>query len=323
LKKHLRKIFFVIGLLLFAWVVYRLNPAVIWTYLKEVGANFFWILLVSVLWYGAYALAWEIFLKNLSKRVRFWEIFRIKIVGETINNLTPFSWGGGDPARVLMLKEHIPLTEGTASVIVDRTLNNLAVALFMLVGVIITLWKFRLSPALLAGVLVALGIILSVSILFFLRSREGLFEFFIDLLKRLRIKRQFSPKTLQHAREIDGHISHFYRMNRRGFALAFLLHLFGRGCGVVEIYLAARFIHHPLTLIDSYLLATMTVIVNMVFVFVPGSLGVLEGAFAGIFGLLHMNPAVGTSIQMVRRTRMIFWTAAGFVLMGKKKRATP
>lgn len=320
-KKHARQFFFAIGLILFAWVIYKLKPAVILDYLKEVGWNFLYILLISVLWYAAYALAWEIFLKNLSKRVHFLEIFRIKVIGEAINSLTPLSWGGGDPARVLMMKDHIPVTEGTASVIVDRTLNNLAVALFVLLGVAFTLIKFSLPPALLAGLLASLAVILAASIFMYFRSHEGLFEFFIDLLKKLRIKKDFSEKTLTHAREIDAHISHFYKMNRKGFAFAFFLHFFGKCCGVLEIYYAARFIHHPLSMGDSYLLASMTVIVNMIFVFVPGTLGVMEGAFAGIFGLLGLNPAVGTSIQIVRRTRMLFWTAVGFAFMGKKKRA--
>lgn len=318
-KCHLRQIFFLLGLSLFAYVIYRLNPLVLLQYLREVGFNFIYIFLISGLWYGAYALAWEIFLKNLSQRVNFWNVFKIKTAGEAINSITPLSWGGGDPARVLMLKSHIPLTEGTASVVVDRTLNNLAIALFMLIGAVTTLFKFRLSPGLYLGLTLSLALILGVSIFMYFRSQEGLFEFFIDLLKKLRIRRHFSENTMRHVREIDSHISHFYKMNKKGFLMAFLLHFFGRVCGVIEIFLAALFLGHPLSFLNSYLLASMTVIVNMIFVFVPGTFGVLEGAYAGVFALLHLDPAIGTSIQIVRRTRMVFWTALGFFFMAKMK----
>ncbi|MFO1462587.1 MAG: flippase-like domain-containing protein [bacterium] len=319
-RLRLRQFFFLVGLGLFVYLVIKLKPSVLLSYLKTVGWNFGWILLVSFAWYLAYALAWEIFLKELSKRVHLWDIFKIKASGEAINSITPLSWGGGDPARILMLKDHIPVTEGTASVVVDRTLNNLAIALFMLLGVLITFIRFRLPPSLEIGLPVALFVILGASGFLYHRSHEGLFTFFLDMLKKLRLKRNFSEKTLHSVAEIDGHISNFYKMNRKGFLAAFALHFFGRLCGVIEIFLAARFVGHPLSMIDSYLLASMTVIINMIFVFVPGGLGVMEGAFAGIFALLKLDPAIGTSIQIVRRTRMLFWTAVGFVFMSQMKR---
>ncbi|HKY64468.1 MAG TPA: flippase-like domain-containing protein [bacterium] len=318
-RRRLRQFFFLLGLALFVYLVVRLKPAVLLEYLRTVGWNFGWILLVSLFWYLAYALAWEIFLKNLSRRVRLWDILKIKVAGEAINSITPLSWGGGDPARILMLKDHIPVTEGTASVVVDRTLNNLAIALFMLIGVVITLVKFPLSPTLEIGLPLVLLIFVGASVFLYYRSHEGLFAFILDLLKKLRIKKTFSEKTENQVREIDGHISRFYKMNRKGFLAAFALHFFGRLCGVAELYLAARFLGHPLAWLDAYLLASVTVIINMVFVFVPGTLGVMEGAFAGIFALLKLDPAVGTSIQIVRRTRMLFWTAAGFVIMARMR----
>jgi uncharacterized protein (TIRG00374 family) len=318
-RRLLRKFFFILGLGLFAYLIYKQKPSVILEYLTEVRWNFLYILLVSLFWASAYAWAWEIFLRNLSKRVHFWEIFKIKVAGEAINSITPLSWGGGDPARILMMKEHIPVTEGTASVVVDRTLNNLAVALFMLIGVIVSFFRFSLSASLQLALVLTLIVIVGASVFLYLRSHEGLFEFFIDLLKKLRIKKHFSEQTLASVKEIDGHISHFYKMNKKGFYSAFFLQFFGRLCGVVEIFLAARFLGNPISWTDSYLLLSMTVIVNMLFVFVPGAFGVMEGAYAGSFSLLHLDPAMGTSIQIIRRARMIVWTAIGFIFMGQMK----
>lgn len=318
-RQNLRRFFFLVGLAFFIYLIIKLKPSVLLEYLRTVGWNFLWILVVSLLWLLAYALAWEIFLKNLSKRVTLWDIFKIKASGEAINSITPLSWGGGDPARILMLKDHIPINEGTASVVVDRTLNNMAIAVFMLVGVLITFIRFKLPPALEIGLPIALVVIVGVSAFLYHRSHEGLFTFFLDLLRKFRLKKNFSEKTLQNVQEIDGHISRFYKMNRRGFMAAFALHFMGRLGGVVEIYLAARFLHHPMSFIDSYLLASMTVIINMIFVFIPGSLGVMEGAFAGIFALLKLDPAIGTSIQIVRRTRMLAWTGIGFIFMSLMK----
>lgn len=315
-KARLRIIFFFLGLGLFGLLVIRLNPSTLWDYLQNLGPNFLWILAISCSWYLAYAWAWEIFLKNLSNRVKFWNIFKIKISGEAINSVTPLSWGGGDPVRIYLLKNHIPMNEGTASVVVDRSLNNLAIALFMFFGILLTLYYIPLPNSWRWGLLGTLVALIAGGLFLYLRSKEGLFEFFLDLLKTLRIKRHFSEATWQRVREIDRHIAHFYKWNKRGFLLAFLLHFLGRIGGVVEIFLAAKFLAGGISFLDSYLLASMTIVINMLFVFIPGSVGVMEGAYAGIFGLLGQNPALGASIQIVRRLRMVFWVAVGFLFLG-------
>jgi uncharacterized protein (TIRG00374 family) len=319
-KSFIRRIFLAFGLLLFAYLVYRLKPSLLLQNLKLFGFNFVYILLVSSAGYIAFTLAWEIFLKELTKKVHFWEIFKIKIAGETVGSLTPLAWGGGDPVRVLLLKNHLPLTEGAASVVVDRTLNSMAVAFFMLIGVLIAFIKFSLPPALEIGVSAILGVILGTSLFFYVRSHEGLFEFFIDLAKKLRLKKHFAEKTMAQAREIDRSISEFYRLNKKGFFSAFFLHFVGKLSGALEIYLAAWFLKYPIGFVDSYLLLSMTVIVNMLFAFVPGGLGVLEGAYAGTFGLVNLNPVMGTSIQIIRRVRMVFWTALGLIFLSRMKK---
>ncbi len=322
-QRRLRQFFLFLGIVLFAYLLYRVHPLVLWQHIRAVGWNFLWVMAWSTVWYLSYALAWEVFLKGLSTRVHLWNIFKIKVAGEAINSVTPLSWGGGDPARVYLLKNHIPLTEGTASVIVDRTLNNLAIALFMIVGVLLLFLKFSLPRELKIGVLVGLSIILLVSVFFYLRSHEGLFQFLIDLLKKLRIKKNFSESTLKTLYDIDRQISHFYKQNKKGFFWAFLLHFFGRIAGAVEIYLIGYFLGLPITFTDAYLLASMTVLVNMVFIFVPGALGVMELAYTGIFSLLGLNPAVGTSLQVLRRARMLLWVALGFVFMAGMKNTHP
>lgn len=321
--EQLRSLFFVLGLGLFSYLILKLNPSLLWDHLRKVGFNFLWVLIPSTLSYIAYALAWEIFLKRINPHVSLGRIFRIKVSGEAVNSVTPLSWGGGDPARIYLLKSHVPMRQGTASVVVDRTLNNLAVALFMILGVLLALIKFKLPLEIKLGLFASLLVITGVSVFFYFRSHEGLFEFFIDVLKKLRIKRHFSDKTMERVREVDHHISDFYRRNKKGFIQAFGLHFFSRLQSPVEIYLAAKFLGFPMHLLDCYLLGSLTVLVNMIFVFVPGGIGVMEGAYAGTFSLFQQDPLMGASIQLVRRMRMLLWTAIGFFFMYQTRQHKP
>lgn len=315
-KKTLRTFFFLLGVVIFAFLVHRLGPTLLWEHLVKIGFNFVWLILLSGTWFLLYAGAWDVFLREVSKRVHFWILFRLRVCGETISHLTPLSWGGGDPFRIYLIKEHIPLDEGAASVVVDRTLNNFATALILMGGIFITLLIFPLDNTLRIG-LGGFWVLLIFGVLFlYLRSKEGLFEFALDLLKRLRIKKSFSEKTVAQVRRVDRHIAQFYRRSHGVFFLAFSLHLLGRLAGVLEIYLAAYFLDYPLTLLESYLLTTMTIVLNTVFIFIPANIGILEGAYAGVFGLLGQDPVIGAAIQIVRRLRMVFWILVGFIFLG-------
>jgi uncharacterized protein (TIRG00374 family) len=313
--QYLRSFFFLLGLALFAYLIFKLDPVRLWEEFKKIGINFFWILLPSLTSYLAYAWAWEIFLRGTASGISFAKIFKIKVCGEAVNSITPLSWGGGDPVRIYLLKAHVPVNQGTASVVVDRTLNNLAVALFMIIGVGMAFLKFKLPLELKIGLGVTVLLLIGASVFFYLRSHEGLFEFFLDVVKKLRIKRQFSENTLERVKEIDRHISDFYRQNKPGFFKAFALHFYSRLQSPVEIFLVAKFLGYPLNFVECFLLGSMTILVNMIFVFVPGTFGVMEGAYAGAFSLFHLDPIIGASIQIIRRMRMYFWVAIGFAFM--------
>ena len=90
--------------------------------------------------------------------------------------------------------------------------------------------------------------------------------------------------------------------------------------GVGEIYLIARLLKIPIGFEGALYLASLTVLINIVFVFIPGSMGVLEGAFGALCHLLNLNPLSGVAIQLVRRLRAIFWVFVGLILMVTLKR---
>lgn len=302
----------VLGFVFLGWLIYKLGIHEILDDFRTLGWNFFTALLPSVFSYLLYTQAWLEFLKEKPFRISFYEVFKVKTVGEAVNMSNPLGWGGGDPVRIYLLRKWVPVAEGTASVVVDRTINSMAVAVFMIIGIFLAFAKFSVPLPYKVGFLLSLGFILGMTAYWYRKQHEGIFQFLIDVLVKLRIKRHWSEKTLHKVREIDGLITAFYRHNRTGFALSFIYQFIVRLLGVVEIFLAAYFLGGDLDWISSYLLASLTVIVNMIFVLIPGSVGVLEGAYAGVFHLIHRDPAMGTSIQIFRRMRMLIWTALGF-----------
>jgi len=262
------------------------------------------------------------FLKEKPFRVPFFQLFKVKTVGEAINMINPLGWGGGDPVRIYLLKKWVPVAESTASVVVDRTITSMSIAVFMVLGIFLAFARFSVPLPYKIGFALSLLFILTMTIYWYRKQHEGIFQFLIEILTKLKIRRHWSEKTLLKVKEIDALIMAFYTHNRMGFALAFLYNFILRLLGVVEIYLAAYFLGANLDWVASYLLASLTIIVNMIFVVIPGSVGVLEGAYAGVFHLIGRDPAVGTSIQIFRRIRMTLWTALGFYFIYHLDRKT-
>ncbi|MBF0491864.1 MAG: flippase-like domain-containing protein [Deltaproteobacteria bacterium] len=315
--------FLVLGISLVIWLIKQLGPQEILYNLKILGWYFIPLICPSLLTFLLQTEAWNEFLKSVNYPLRFARLFMIKAAGEAVNNINPLNWGGGDPVRILLLKPWVPPTQGTASVVVDRTLTSIALVLFMLIGILIALVDFDFPLNVKAGLSGSVLLMLGLTYYFYHQQHQGLFSFLIRLLQKLKLKKNFSEKSLQQAEEVDGYISQFYKQHQGRFFLAVFYHFLTRFLGVMEIFLAAYFLGAPITFVGAYLMASVTAIAIMIFAFIPGAVGVMEGTYAATFHLLSLDPATGTSVQIFRRIRTLLWAGIGFAYISWQQRSVP
>ncbi len=146
-------------------------------------------------------------------------------------------------------------------------------------------------------------------------QKNGLVGSITNLAKKLGIQKTRIEKWDSKIQELDEKIGGFYRRSRIHFFEIIFWHFLSRALGVVEIWMIAHFLQTPISWGFSLDLASITVLINIVFVFIPGSLGVMEGGYGALFYLVKINPAVGVGIQLVRRLRTLIWTAIGLFLV--------
>lgn len=318
---HLRYMFFAIGALLLTLLIRKIGITTILENIREIGWTFMPILLISATSYSLYTIAWLQFLHRLSDGIGFLELFKIKIAGEAVNTMTPANFIGGDPMRIYLLKKNFPLSEGAASVVVDRTLHSISILVTVLIGIAAALIGFRHLPD---NIRFGVPIVITISCVFMgfvlVHQRKGLFGLILALCKRIGIKHKFSEKTIIRFQELDSHIIDFYESNQRGFILALLAHIAGRLLGVIEIYAIGRVVSDDFTLFAALMLAALAPMVNAVFTFVPGAIGVMEGAYSGVLYIMHLNPSIGITIQIAKRIRSAFWISLGLLFLGAADR---
>jgi uncharacterized protein (TIRG00374 family) len=321
IARYGRYAFLAVGAVLLGALVRKIGIATIVDNMREIGWRFGPILSISAAGYALYTAAWLTFLHRLSDGIGFWDLFRIKIAGEAVNTLTPANFIGGDPMRVYLLKKCFPLSEGAASVVVDRTLQTAAILITIFLGVTVALIKFDdLSDNISYGVPIVLAISAAFMIFILAHQRRGLFGLMLNACRRLGIKREFSERTVSRFAALDGHIVEFYNSSHTRFLAALGCHVAGRLLGVVEIYAIGRVVDDGFTLFAALMLAALAPMVNAAFAFIPGAFGVMEGAYSGVLYLMHINPAIGITIQITKRLRAAFWIALGLLFLGAHER---
>ncbi len=95
-----------------------------------------------------------------------------------------------------------------------------------------------------------------------------------------------------------------YRRRAR-IAACTVWQLAGWIAGAGEIWLALRFLGSPVSLGDALIVESLAQAVSSAAFIVPGALGVQEGGFLVIGGLIGLGPEISLALALARRARDI------------------
>jgi hypothetical protein len=122
--------------------------------------------------------------------------------------------------------------------------------------------------------------------------------------------------VLQTLRAIEEQLAVFVRHHPTRFSVA-LSFAFGNWlCGAIELFLILHFLGWPLAFADCWLIEAVVVLVRSSTFFVPGHIGVQDGAITLMCGLLTGSADVGFAVALIRRARELFWSFLGLVIGG-------
>src|SRR3989338_2157886 len=159
----LDKLFPVIGILLFAYIVIRISPAKIWFSL--VNSDFRYILLALLLFVPIpllQAAKWGYILQKQGIKVKFKNLLRLQLISMFYGEVTPGRLGTLIKIPYLCKETKKPASECSSSVIIDRLFDLVSVALFAALGAMLVLRKFAgffyFSLAVFFGLLIAMFI---------------------------------------------------------------------------------------------------------------------------------------------------------------------
>ena len=292
-----------------AYLLHEVGPGVVWASIRALGWRLPIVLLVP---FSAAAvldtLGWRIL---LARRVPFTVLLRARLAGEAVNLTTPTASVGGEPLKAYLLRPYLPLADGFASVVVDKTTGVAGQAVLLLLGLCLAASRLPLgSPVMLAMAGLFAVQILAVSG-FILVQTLGVFGGGGRLLGRMGVGP--GQRYQEGLNVVDHRLRRFYREHRGRVLGSTLLHSGAWAIGSVEIYLVLAFLGVGPSLVTAFVIEAFGSAVKFASFMIPASLGALEGGYIAVFGALGLGGALGLSYTLIRRIREAIWAALGLL----------
>lgn len=313
----LQGIAFLLGLALLVYVVKRVGVQPIFDALIKIGFGFIILLTISGARHALRTLAMRTAVAPQHRTFGFRHAFSVRLGGEAISFLTFTGPILGEATKVALLRKRVPLVYGVSALVVDNILYNLSVALFILSGAVVMLLAYDL-PSVIRIVLYGIAATATLSIaavVWAVRRRIMLLTWVIDTLGRFGFHPKFLTSRRNHISDLEAHVYDFYS-NRPGSFLAMIgFNLLAHASSVAEVYITLRMLGYSPFVHATYVIESLTKVINFAFGFVPATIGVYEGGTEIILQTLGFAAATGVTLALVRKAGTLFWTVIGLIIL--------
>ncbi|HVF43372.1 MAG TPA: lysylphosphatidylglycerol synthase domain-containing protein [Pyrinomonadaceae bacterium] len=311
-------VFALLGLALFAYFVWAAGPSQVWSKISNIGWGFALIVLLGGLRFGVRALAWTLCFEP-PHRLGFFEAFRAYLIGDAAGNVVPVGIVVSEPTKAAMASRRgVPFAATFSAIAVENIFYMLSVALFILTGAAALLAAFPLTKLLRYS---SYGIIVGAS-LFVAFAAYALRRQWRFLSAALRwsaargLGRRTLERRLARVGSFEERIYGFYERNGPRFPAVFACEAAFHLLGVAEGYLTLWFINSAQpTLLSAFLFESVNRVITVVFKPIPLRAGIDEVGTGYLAHVLGIGNAVGGTVAIVRKARMIFWMAVGVALL--------
>jgi hypothetical protein len=303
------------GLGLFIYFIKKAGVSQILDGISRLSFGFVLVIAISSIRHIVRSVAWTLCMEP-PYRLRFWDAFRARLMGDAIGNILPFaSFVVSEPAKPALIRDRVPLMAGFSAILIENIFYSLSVVVFVFSGMLALLLSFSLTKGLRLASIITLVVIAAVILGAALLIRSQLH--FISGATRFFHRRGLNAKWVEKSRLLEDRVYGFYQRNTNRFAPILALEACFHLAGVLEIYTVLSFISptQPPTLFTAFILESVNRVITMAFKFIPLRMGVDEAGTGKISKVLRFTEAVGVTLAIIRKARDVFWAAVGVAFL--------
>lgn len=320
-----RNLFFVLGFLALALMVWKIGLD---TIIDNVVKTGWWFFAIIGMWLPIYiinTLAFNTIIRDddpANHTISFLRIFKINLSGFALKAATPLGFLGGDPYKIIELKSIFGVEKATSSVLLYTMTHITAHCIFWASSIVIAALFVPMSLKFSIVLLLTFVVFVILILLLWRGYRNGLaFKFFNTLSRTPLLKKWCLPFCTMHSDrliQIDNQISYLYNSRRKAFIKTLGLELLARFFNCLEVYIILKSVHVDVSIFQSIVIyAFMTLFTNILF-FSPMQIGTREGGFLLALKALSLPGGLGIYVSLVTRVREMIWIGIGVLLMKVK-----
>ena len=308
----------IVGVLLLIYTVQRAGG---WGAIVDgVAAVGWWFVPVVLL--GAFRMAcrsraWMICAGD--SQLRFGPAFGAWLAGDAIGNLTPLGLLASEPTKILMARTHISTVTAIASVTIENAFYTGSVLVVLLSGAWLFMQHANVPPGLeqVSEIILIAVAIAAVIGIWAVRARPAVLSRFAPIISKLAGRADAPAEAI---REVESRIYGVSQWPAGRILRVTLWEAAFHVAAVAEVWIVVARLVPDVTIAEAFLLEAGGRFVTVAFKFVPYRLGIDEAGSGAIASVLGFAPAVGVTLALVRRLRIMALNAVGLLPLIRHKR---
>jgi hypothetical protein len=243
------------------------------------------------------------------------------MIGEAMSNTVPMGILVSGTAKAIAVRKRIPLVAGLSSVATENLFYSFTTGLFLIVGALTLLRAFALDESVILTVnilIAALVVLIMFGLIMVLRQWHFASET-CEWLYQKGVARTLLNKGRMDVRLFENLIYSFYRRYPKRFLPICSLQVLYHMLGVAEVwFILSRLSDLPPSLLSAFLLETVSRLITIMFKLIPFVIGVDEAGAQFIGETVALAAGIAVTLAIIRKGRILFWTAVGMLLILKR-----
>jgi glycosyltransferase 2 family protein len=301
------------GLAIACWLVWRDHPVVILQLLRAAGAGLLLSAIAHVLPMLANAWDWRTLIRD-AQRPSLAAMLKLVWIRESINSMLPVARIGGEIVSFRLLGAlGVRPAIAAASLVADMQLTLISQLIFALVALGYLLEHSSSGTAHAAGQLAwSIAALAPVLLLFALVQHARPFERIAHAFNRLTSGKVVD--LIGDPGRIDQAVKLIWRQTGTVARYLFIWQTVQCAGFALEIWIALRVLGVDATFAQAFVIEALIQLVSSVAFLVPGGLGVQEGGFVVIGGMLGIDAPTCLALAGARRIRDLLFYVPGLVV---------
>jgi uncharacterized membrane protein YbhN (UPF0104 family) len=308
------------GALLFAWSLRTAGLQDVIDDVRRLGIGFVLVFLLAGVRHLARTAAWT-FCVEPPDHLPLGRAFAAYLAGDSLGNVTPFGFLISEPSKIVLVRPRVAPKASISSLTVETLFYSGVVAVMLVAGSAALWLSFSVPrPVHLASLAIFItAVACSVAAAWIVMTRRRLVSLGFARMIRYNIAREYFEARLPHVREIEDRIFGFVGRRPERVLPILTLEVIFHAVAVLEIWMVLFFISgssatRP-SLLTAFVLEYTNRTITTVFQFVPMWIGVDEAGTSVMTTALHLGPAAGVSLALIRKARLLAWTSIGIGLL--------